>query len=783
MLHHFCEMRKPILFVIALFCIQTSFAQLTPLITAGSIWRYLDNGTNQGTAWQQNSFNDLSWFPGNAQLGYGDSDEATVVSYGPSSSAKYITTYFRKTFNVSNPSQYSSLDLQAVRDDGIVVYINGTEVWRNNMPGGAITYTTEASSTISFGGESSWNQTSISSSYLVNGANTIAVEIHQDDAGSSDISFDLKLSGNLSPITTTVDRGPYLNIATSNSIIVKWRTIQACDSKVSFGTSLTSLSQSTYDPIFTTNHEVKVTGLNPSTIYYYTIGTNSNSLTTASDQTYFKTAPIQGTTGNYKFWVVGDAGMGNNDQRNAKNGFLQYTDSSFIDGWLWLGDNAYEGGKDNEYQSNVFSNNTYENELKRITVWPAPGNHDYNNHIPFSPSPAYYDIFTLPTNGEAGGLASGTEKYYSYNYGNIHFIVLDSYDEGRDVTDPMATWLSADLAANTQPWIIAYWHHPPYTKGSHNSDNSNFLDGELVDMRENIIPILEAGGVDLVLNGHSHSYERSMLLDGHYGSSSTLNASMLIDNTSGSYPASCPYQKQTEISKSHKGTVYTVCGSSGKLSSVSSGWPHPVMYSYSSTTLGSMLLEINDNRMDAKFINSSGTISDQFTIVKNAGKKTTLNACPGENSTLHPSWPGTVEWFPLGITQDSVTVNPMVATTYYAYDPLSCIRDTFEISMLPAANCSSVGIAEYISANEAWVYPNLLSKSQHTITIQHLPELTIMQIQLYNLNGKKTLLIDTERIKDTQLNVNLPDLETGMYLIEILTNKSTPILKKIAITH
>ncbi|MDP2384916.1 MAG: metallophosphoesterase [Bacteroidota bacterium] len=776
-------MRKLLLFTITLFCIKASLAQLSPIITAGSLWRYLDNGSDQGTIWYQTGFNDLSWFPGNAQLGYGDSDEATVVSYGPSSSSKYITTYFRKTFNVSNPAQYSSLDLQAIRDDGIIVYLNGIEVWRNNMPGGVITYTTEASSTISFGGESIWNQTSVSSSYLISGSNTIAVEIHQDDAGSSDISFDLKLSGNLSPIVTTVDRGPYLNLATSNSIIVKWRTTQACDSKVSFGASPTSLNQSISDPVFTTNHEVKVTGLNPSTIYYYAVGTNSSALTTATNQTYFKTTPIQGTKGNYKFWVVGDAGTGNNDQRNAKNGFLQYTDSSFIDGWLWLGDNAYEGGKDNEYQSNVFSNNTYENELKRITVWPAPGNHDYNNHIPFSPSPAYYDIFTLPTNAEAGGLASGTEKYYSYNYGNIHFIVLDSYDEGRNTTDPMATWLTADLAANIQPWIIAYWHHPPYTKGSHNSDNSNFLDGELVDIRENIIPIIEAGGVDLVLNGHSHCYERSVLLDGHYGSSSSLNANMLIDNTSGSYPNSCPYQKQTEISKAHKGTVYTVCGSSGKLGSTSSGWPHPVMYSYSNTILGSMLLEINDNRLDAKFINSGGTISDQFSIVKNAGKKISLNACPGENSVLHPSWPGMVEWFPLGITQDSVTVNPMVATTYYAYDPLSCIRDTFEISMLPSTNCSSIGIVETIHTNQAWVYPNLLNGSEHAITIQHLPEFTINEIYLYNMNGKKILLHNTERIKETQLNVSLPDLEAGMYLIEILSTDSKSILKKIAITY
>lgn len=152
------------------------------------------------------------WPQGSAEFGYGDSDEATLLSYGPSSSNKYVTTYFRKTFNVANPAQYFSFDLQAVRDDGIIVYINGIEVWRNNMPNGTITYATFASSAIALGNESSWNQITISSSYLVAGANVIAVEIHQDSGNSSDISFNLKLSGNLSVPTATVDRGPYLII-------------------------------------------------------------------------------------------------------------------------------------------------------------------------------------------------------------------------------------------------------------------------------------------------------------------------------------------------------------------------------------------------------------------------------------------------------------------------------------------------------------------------------------------------------------------------------------------
>ena len=96
--------------------------------------------------------------------------------------------------------------------------------------------------------------------------------------------------------------------------------------------------------------------------------------------------------------------------------------------------------------------------------------------------------------GEAGGLASGTEAYYSYDYGDIHFVVLDSDDTDRSDTGTMMTWLESDLVANDKPWVIAFWHHPPYTKGSHDSDDTGDSGGRMTDMREVALPILEAYG-------------------------------------------------------------------------------------------------------------------------------------------------------------------------------------------------------------------------------------------------------------------------------------------------
>ena len=113
-------------------------------------------------------------------------------------------------------------------------------------------------------------------------------------------------------------------------------------------------------------------------------------------------------------------------------------------------------------------------------------------------SAAYFNIFALPEN-------SGTKKYYSTNYGNVHFIALDSYGSYNSSSSAMYQWLENDLSNNTQQYTVVYFHHPPYTKGSHNSDT----EVELIDMRNNIIPLLESNGVDLVLSGHSHVYERS----------------------------------------------------------------------------------------------------------------------------------------------------------------------------------------------------------------------------------------------------------------------------------
>lgn len=172
----------------------------------------------------------------------------------------------------------------------------------------------------------------------------------------------------------------------------------------------------------------------------------------------------------------------------------------------------------------------------------------------------------------------------------------------------MLSWLENDLAATTSDWLIAFWHHPPYTKGSHDSDSES----NLVDMRENAVPILERYGVDLVLSGHSHSYERSYLIDGHYGSSGSFRQSMKVDGGNGREDGTGVYEKNGN-GAANQGAVYAVAGSSGKTEGGSLN--HPAMF-MSLNTLGSMVLDVNGDRLDGYFVDSSGATRDYFAITK-----------------------------------------------------------------------------------------------------------------------------------------------------------------------
>jgi hypothetical protein len=482
-------------------------------------------------------------------------------------------------------------------------------------------------------------------------------------------------------------RGPYLQVGSATSMTVRWRTDVATRSRVRYG--IEKADKIVDDSTLRTEHIVTLKGLQPHTRYYYSIGTFTGMLQ-GDQENYFYTLPETGKAAIYRIGAFGDCGNNSVNQRNVKQSVLKYLGENYMDAWLLLGDNAYNSGTDAEFQSKFF--NIYKDDLlKKYPMFPAPGNHDYNDKdfpgavemAQRTHQTAYYQNFSMPTHGESGGVASNTQAFYSFDIGNIHFLSLDSYGKEEnqyrlyDTLGPQVQWVKRDLEANkNRQWVIAYWHHPPYTMGSHNSDETE----ELTAIRENFIRILERYGVDLVLCGHSHDYERSRLMKGHYGKETTFSAAKHnLSNSSGLYDGtdnSCPYVKDT----SGQGTVYVVTGSSGKLGGTQPAFPHNAMQYSNATEGGASLLEVQGNRLDLKWIGADGVIRDHFTMMKEVNQHQIIKAKAGEKITLTASFTGNYKWSDQGKTTRSIIITPHIGTSsYFVADKESCVKDSFTI--------------------------------------------------------------------------------------------------------
>jgi hypothetical protein len=622
--------------------IATGAAPPQTLVPTGAQWRYLDDGVDPGASWVDVGFADGDWGEGPAQLGYGDGDEATTVGYGGNPSDKHITTWFRHSFDLADAGAVNVLELQLLRDDGAVVYLNGTEVMRSNMPSGPIDSSTTALDTASSSEESEFHLLHVSPSLLLTGWNVIAVEIHQVGPTSSDIGFDLSLVDMGLSAAPTLVRGPYLQRGTSDGVVVRFDTNLPTVGRVDWGLD-SSASDGFATGAFTTRHEIALDGLAAATKYFYSVGDLDSVFAGPDADHFFVTSPSVGDRVPMRIWVIGDSGEANQAARDVRDDYLALPGSESTDVWIMLGDNAYDTGSEAQYQAAVFE--TYPQLLRNTVLWPAFGNHDAFSANSQTESGAYFDIFTLPRAAEAGGVASGTEAYYSFDYGNVHFIVLDSEGESPlgnylEPSGDMLTWLVADLAATNQDWVIAYFHHPPYSKGSHDSDSRSDSGGRLVAMRENALPILETGGVDLVLGGHSHVYERSFLIDGHYGSSSSWDPEVhLVDEGDGcictgvcpecQLAGNGPYVKESADLASHEGAVYAVVGSASKATG-SGSLDHPAMV-VGLDEIGAMVLDLEGSRLDARWIQRGGTLVDAFTLLKGGDDDGDFVANPDDN--------------------------------------------------------------------------------------------------------------------------------------------------------
>jgi acid phosphatase type 7 len=590
----------------------------------------------------------------------------------------------------------------------------------------------------------------------------------------------------LQSFAQNVVRGPYLQTPLDDGIIVMWRSNVNTNSTVWYGTDQTNLNMTATGNSNTTEHTVQITGLQPGTKYYYAVGAASiyggNTL-----NHYFVTHKPIGTQDSIRIWSTGDFGKGNQEQIDVKQSYLNWTGNTHTDVWLWLGDNVYDDGHDFEYQQKVFGLSGFSDIFSWLPFWPTPGNHDYNAvweestflGIPYSNIPLedhegpYFDIVDVPEQAEAGGFPSELEVFYSFDVGNVHFLSLNSevYDflQTGNGINRMIDWIHEDLTQNNSTFTVAYFHQPPYSKGSHDSDD--LYEDVMKAMREDVIPVLESYNVDIILCGHSHVFERSYLIKDHYGYSSTWDPStMLVDGSNGNYNQGNAYVKD-HFSSAKEGTVYVVCGHSGSKNDDGT-MDHPIFHygDNGSTIVGSFVMDVYRNRLDGKYLRSDGNIYDEFTIFKqNLILETPQpeTICLGTSIELSSSISGgsnSIEyhWSIINETTPNVTVTPLsnISYTLTVTDTESgqVENTTFDVVV---ENCASLK-EEHISP--FMLYPNPASDE---IIIESLDG-QLIKLTIWSVKGEKLIEMNAT---DNKQKINISTLSSGEYLCSVKTDK------------
>ena len=333
-------------------------------------------------------------------------------------------------FYADGTALITNLTARILRDDGAIVYLNGYEVFRSNVPTDDVDYRTLANLDVDGIEETTFYSYSVDKGLLFEGDNLLAVEIHQSDVASPDLSFALELVADygppLPPPPPSLTRGPYLQTGTPTNIIVRWRTDVVSGSIVHYGLAANALTSTISDESLTKEHIVTVPHLLPErntttpwerrgqiwrvalVILLSLLHLLRNQRVSGRLAIVARPAPL---TLLRRLWV----------SATLTKPLLARAPR---DVWLDARDNAYYSGTDSEYQRAVFE--VYTNELRQTVLWSTIGNHESNGDPAPSPNLPYFLNFSFPQNGEAGGLASGTENYYSFDYGNIHFVCLDA---------------------------------------------------------------------------------------------------------------------------------------------------------------------------------------------------------------------------------------------------------------------------------------------------------------------------------------------------------------------
>jgi hypothetical protein len=456
------------------------------LVRVGEAWRYY-KGTNEpsipSTAWREVAFEDSQWLTGRSGFGFGGSDDATYLA---DMYLGYTSVFARKKFVLADPSTVKWLVLRLDYDDGFVAYLNGTEIARRGVlgePGAPVPFNAVASARFTYGAEE-FNVTSFTN-LLVAGENVLAVQGHSTSLSA--FSFSL-----LPELLANFQRGPFIQNTSSNRTDVIWRTPLPADGTVEFGPT-EALGLAVADPVPTTNHVLTLTGLEPDTSYFYRVRSTADGETATSPLLSFRTLKTHGPV---TFMALADTGQGSLAQYNIAS-LLQRSAPELV---LHAGDVLYPYFYPPLVDTKCLS--VYGPHLRSTPYFFALGNHDlYLGDL------HWLAAFSLPTN-----TVTGTEHFYSFDHGDAHFVVLllPTFDQLRFVVgDAQYSWLAADLAASAKPWKIIVGHLPPQSSSGHRRDDydRNGI-ADRTELKDALLPLAARHGVQLILSGHEHIYER-----------------------------------------------------------------------------------------------------------------------------------------------------------------------------------------------------------------------------------------------------------------------------------
>ncbi len=469
-------------------------------IVQGDSWAYYKGTAEPPADWNVLGFDDSDWLHGPTGIGYGDDDDATVLD---DMQYNYMSVYLRRHFTAAAPASLSELLLKIDYDDGFVAYLNGIEIARRNLgaPGTPVPYDA-ATTTGHEAGAFETIEVSDHLSDLITGSNVLAVQVHNADVNSTDLSMipELHWVDNLGTIHLL--RYPYLQMLGTDTVTVVWTTSEPGPAEVRYSTDLShnhiAPAVSTlklvdasppYDNYY--EHAATLSGLAADTTYNYAIYTQGTRLA-KDDPLHFQTHPgIGPDVCTFDFAVVGDTIYNYEYSQEVRDQAL----ARGFDFMINLGDLAYVSATYDELEENFF--HLFEVLLWNRMVWPTLGNHEYvtDNGAP------YLDVFHLP---EQALRPQDHERYYSFDYGNAHLVFLDTetplYEISDTVWDDMADWLEADLIANDSFWTIVSMHVPWYVSDDRWHPSM---------IRTWLVPLFEQYGVDIVFQAHDHLYERT----------------------------------------------------------------------------------------------------------------------------------------------------------------------------------------------------------------------------------------------------------------------------------